>query len=150
MGATDLGSMHEAMISHWRQTVAVHQTVLHIGDHITAPPHRHAGIADRLTGQIILVRGNHDGPTRGVLATHDAVRFLLPDGRQVLAIHDPADADGLAMPSDTIIMHGHLHGHPPPRPLPAGIANRCIDCSMDALRELAPVPLSMVVDRSTR
>jgi len=147
MGVANLVAMHEMMIAHWRATVGMSHTVLHLGDHITAPPHRQAAIADQLTGRIILVTGNHDMPTKGVMAEHPAVRFALPDGRIVLAVHDPAQAATYVSPSDALILHGHLHGKPPMRSLPAAIAIRCFDCSMDALRHPGPIALTDLIAR---
>jgi calcineurin-like phosphoesterase family protein len=149
MQVANLAAMHEAMFAAWVATVRPHDVVLHLGDHITAPPSRRQAIADRLCGTIILVAGNHDVETAipGVAATYPAVRFQTPDGRQVLAVHDPADAVGIATETDVIILHGHLHGHAPRRPLPKEIGHRCFDCSMDRLRCRGPVRVNDTLDR---
>jgi calcineurin-like phosphoesterase family protein len=145
MGVARLTDMHLRMFAAWRAVVGPDQVVLHLGDHITAPQQRCAAIAAELSGHIILVDGNHDHTVPGVQARYEAVRFRLADGRQVLGVHDPADADRYAVAEDAIILHGHLHGLPSVRTLPLRIQTRCIDCSMDALRQPGPVPLSCVV-----
>lgn len=141
-----LTAMHEVMFRHWQMSVAPEQTVLHLGDHITALPQRHAAIAEHLSGRILLVSGNHDHPTPpGIVAAYEAVRFRLPDGRQVLAVHDPEHAESLVHDADALVLHGHLHGDAPRRSLPAPIEARRFDCSMDRLRIPGPVPMATLV-----
>lgn len=145
LGVARIADMHARMFTAWRTAVRPDQVVLHLGDHITAPPNRQAAIAAELTGTIILVDGNHDHEVPGVHARYPAVRFRLPDGRQILGVHDPAHAERYAVPDDVLILHGHLHGMRPTQPLPPAIASRCIDCSMDALRQPGPIAVSTLL-----
>jgi len=107
---------HDAeLIRLWNETVKPGDTVYHLGDFSFGPLHRQISIASRLNGDIILIRGNHDGSMtrmqkifKTVIKKDMALDF---HGRKVLLRHRPyhypkeQDTSG----QYDWVIHGHTH-----------------------------------------
>lgn len=58
----DVGEMNAAMIENWNNTVKSGDTVYHIGDFVMSFKHeRIMYFCTKLNGNIVFIRGNHDG-----------------------------------------------------------------------------------------
>jgi len=112
-----LEEMNEAMIENWNAKVQKGDLVYHLGDFALKCRVEEAnGILDRLHGQIILIRGNHDSMAEKVrhrfAAVKDYDEIAIPDAaasngkRKIVLLH-------YAMRVWNKSHHGswHLYGH---------------------------------------
>ncbi|WP_341323496.1 metallophosphoesterase [Solibacillus sp. FSL H8-0523] len=109
--------MNEALIQAWNRVVGYLDTVYVIGDFVF---HKYANwveILERLRGQIVLIRGNHDDNkvvkrlvNEGYFYDyHDVGVYLKVDGHQLWLSHYPMEI-GLRPKKWSI--HGHIHSVP--------------------------------------
>ena len=106
--------MNEALVQAWNRVVSYHDTVYVLGDFVF---HKYANwieIFERLMGDIVFIRGNHDD--RKVLKRlvhegffveyHDVGAYLKVGGHQLWLSHYPMEI-GLRPKKWSI--HGHIH-----------------------------------------
>lgn len=112
----DTDAMTETIIAAWNSVVGSDDVVLHVGDFAMGPPTAHPGFRSRLNGRIYLVRGNHDKKNPNFILDGDmlcsAYEFTLPDGRRVLARHNPEHFTAEDARMYDILLHGHTHSSP--------------------------------------
>jgi len=112
--------MDDHLINNWNSTVKQNDIVYVVGDFIWTQGSSQLikELIKKLNGRIILIMGNHDRKT---------VSFYLSNGIQfacnkfvgrfinknVLFIHNPAEATSADIASSEYIIHGHLHGRTP-------------------------------------
>ena len=69
--------MNEAIIRVWNETIQPEDTVYHLGDFAFGNSSKVEGILDRLNGNIILIRGNHDNKEfLTELRNHEKVKLV--------------------------------------------------------------------------
>jgi calcineurin-like phosphoesterase family protein len=136
---SDAGEMDRVLIENWRCTVGPGDHALLLGDLCAAPdPDTYGSAVAALTGQVTLIRGNHDPDLPGLARS----AVLEADGHRFLAIHDPADAPE---DFDGWMIHGHLHDSDLRRsPFFDPVARR-VNVSVETAG-YRPVPLSLVCD----
>lgn len=106
----DVEEMNESLIKSWNQVVREHDLVLHLGDVFFCSTDKQFEIMDRLNGDIMLIRGNHDSQTEiklverlGFVGVYD--ELLLGD---YMFTHRPLankDLEGTRL----FNIHGHTH-----------------------------------------
>lgn len=102
----DPEEMNEAMVKMWNDTVRPNDKVYHLGDVVIA--RRHLAILDRLNGDKVLIKGNHDifkltdytKYFRDIRGSHKMGEYILS--------HIPIHKDSLARWCGGNF-HGHLH-----------------------------------------
>lgn len=114
----DVAHMNEAMIREWNDNVANDDTVYILGDFAFYIAEEAARIAQRLKGNKILIKGNHDDKlvkSEEFLSCFAAVHTYY-DGykynkKPVIMFHYPI-GQWDRMGHGSIHLHGHLHGSP--------------------------------------
>ena len=107
----------EYLIQKWNETVKPEDTVYHLGDYAFGPLDQQIRIKGRLNGNIILIRGNHDGSQTRMEKIFSTVikREMAIDfhGRKVLLRHRPYHFPVEEDTSDQHdwLIHGHTHKH---------------------------------------
>lgn len=103
--------MNRHMIKEWNSVVGPKDTVFHLGDFCSrCSPEQAEIIFNNLNGQIILVAGNHDIETDGLmdilkrLPFKSIVEYPIVYGRYIFS-HKPLKKSGAF-----INVHGHSHG----------------------------------------
>jgi calcineurin-like phosphoesterase family protein len=104
---TDPEEMDEAMVKLWNDRVKPNDRVYHLGDVVINK--QHLSILDRLNGEKILIRGNHD-----IFPDHEYHEYfrdlkayhVMPG---IIFSHIPIYSEG--MDRFTINIHGHLHSN---------------------------------------
>lgn len=87
--------MNEAMITNWNSVVGPEDLIYILGDMFFCGKERAKTILDRLNGQKILIKGNHEVGSDlkwqqiGFLSVHKAAAVRLPDGTDALMSHFP-------------------------------------------------------------
>lgn len=146
--ASSLHDHDTALIAAWRERVQPTDWVLHLGDVALGPKEYATTVRRLLTGRIILVRGNHDRSVAAMRAAgydhvYSAVR-ILHGSDQWIGRHNPAAFSVREAAASKRLLHGHCHGNGIPDSIHASIRAKARDCSIDALREHAPVPWDSV------
>jgi calcineurin-like phosphoesterase family protein len=137
-----------ALIAAWREIVRPSDWVLHLGDVALGSKERTATIRKHLTGRIILVRGNHDRSvaimrSAGYDLVCSAIR-VTANGHHLIGRHNPAAFSVREARSAQRLLHGHCHGNGIAETIHHEVRTKAYDCSLDAIRSLAPVPWSTV------
>lgn len=105
-----LEEMHEALIADWNSKVKPEDVIFHLGDFSFAGKEKTQAIIDRLQGNIVWIRGNHDYKVFGQLdiPTYDYLEIRY-DGKKVCMMHYSLLAwNGQGRGS--VMLHGHSHG----------------------------------------
>lgn len=137
-----------ALIAAWRACVQPDDWVLHLGDVALGPKDYAATIRRKLTGRIILTRGNHDRSlsvmrSAGYDLVCSAVRIICGRERYICR-HNPGAFSVREALGAKRLLHGHCHGNGLPVTIHHDIGDKARDCSVDALCSIAPVPWSRV------
>jgi len=94
--------MNQAIINNWNSTVSEKDLIFHLGDFAFCNADRRRELADRLKGNIVLIKGNHDKAT---VTHYESLGFAVYDilviGEYILS-HRPVK-------SNKINIHGHKH-----------------------------------------
>lgn len=108
--------MNEVLIHKWNETVPEDGTVYHLGDFAWGQYDAWKNIIDKLHGQIILVKGNHDFKngkrTESLFEDTCLQRNLVIEGRQVILNHYPFLCYGGTYRSSKNVVYqlfGHVH-----------------------------------------
>ena len=111
----------EALIKNWNDVVGVDDTVFHLGDFCFGNPQKVMEVRERLNGNIILIRGNHDDKNlqRSLWTLFDEVLYqarIQVDGRTVYLNHFPFLCFAHGNPSTyrdwAVNLFGHVHSGP--------------------------------------
>ena len=106
-GFANAEEMDQHMVDMWNKTVGIKDKVYHLGD--VTMHHKHLPILDRLNGEKVLIKGNHDTGKisqylkyfKDVRGTHQLDRLLLS--------HIPIHPASLSRWRANV--HGHLHSN---------------------------------------
>lgn len=106
---SDAGEMNNTLVDNWNSTVDDNDTVIFLGDVRHHPSTLTAEEwFDRLNGNILLVRGNHDGEVAQNSPIQVVESCTITHGRyRLYCEHHPADDPGFWQ------LHGHVHRHRP-------------------------------------
>ncbi len=145
----DAPAMSATMIAAWRDTVKPGDRVLHLGDFMLGPKAAWPGYRAQLTGEITLVRGNHD-PTPGhkhwahlgPLAVHAVLAFEHPRYGRIVCRHDPHEFTETEAREADVLLHGHLHSGHHREDTPAAIRAKAFCASVERLGT-APAPMRL-------
>lgn len=124
----DKNHMDEVMIEKWNACIRPDHIVFHLGDFALARgKKRPADYLERLNGQVILIKGNHDH--RKVLKdfeeVHERLEIIVND-QQITLSHYRMDVWPLSH-RGAWHLHGHSHGTRPPR-MDAKVIDIGVDC----------------------
>ncbi len=143
-----VNEMNEVIINNWNSKVAPEDTVIHCGDFFMGQTEKIDEILPRLNGKIILVRGNHDTPTR--VKKYEAcgievkdIHYLPYKGRFFIFCHFPmTNEEFMRMVrednSEVILCYGHIHSN-----APVGLYSGTFHVGVDT-NDLAPVSLDYI------
>lgn len=103
--------MNETIIKNWNSIVTKYDIVYHLGDFCLSSDDETKNIFDRLNGNIILIRGNHD---RKYVKFYEEIGFIvlthapiILDEYKLMLSHVPLpDAK---IKKGYINLHGHIH-----------------------------------------
>lgn len=103
--------MDEYMIKQWNSVVDKEDLVYHLGDFaLGLKPDEYKELINKLNGNIILIRGNHERKGKeflervGFLEVHKKIII----GNYILS-HRPQDENQI--PEDFLNIHGHIHNN---------------------------------------
>lgn len=118
----DLPEMHEEIIRRWNAKVTSQDTVFHLGDLALGAIDDLNPIIERLNGQIILIRGNHDKSPKNLKIKVPSLKLIFnslnmsaehgKSGYKVFMRHFPP-GDPTTWPAKhhaTVFLCGHVHG----------------------------------------
>ena len=122
--------MNRVLINNWNSVVSGTDTVYFLGDLSLGRPTRWI---NRLNGNIIFIRGNHDRfGHRSAEIEHDGRRFLLT--------HNPGRAEYVGW-----VIHGHVHNN---RPFIDGNERRVnVSCDVTGYRPISIEEITSEVKR---
>ena len=106
--------MDELMIANWNQVVPADGTVYHLGDFCFGDAGKVAKIIERLNGNIVLIKGNHDRNIEHNTQLFQEVydqHALLIEGQRILLNHYPmlCYAGTYSSSKPTWQLFGHIH-----------------------------------------
>ncbi len=98
--------MNQTLIQNWNNTVSEDETILFLGDLAMARKDRQKELYNKLNGNIIFIKGNHDDLTMqsGIGLIYDGIEFNIK-GIPFYATHKPLNTAN----SYRWILHGHTH-----------------------------------------
>ena len=134
-------AMEAALIDRWNEVVGPQDLVYHLGDFCFKGSKAAAAVLERLNGEIVLIRGNHDSANSLRLDRWRSVHDLLEINhrkQRIALCHYPL----LEWPGawkGALHLHGHTHGAVPP-------LNRRADVGVDVW-DYRPVTLEQILDR---
>lgn len=101
--------MNERIINNWNMKVTAKDKVYVIGDFSFGNPDQTKSVYDRLNGEKILIRGNHDNNHTADLfdEVHDDLTIKI-DNHDVLLCHYPYKYEDEDLPNDYVVSNGHL------------------------------------------
>ena len=107
----DINEMNETIINNWNSIVKNDDTVYHLGDFCLSSDDEIKNIFNRLNGNKILIRGNHD---RKPVKFYEEIGFkvlthapIILDEYKIMLSHGPLpDAK---IKDGYINLHGHIH-----------------------------------------
>lgn len=91
--------MNESLIDAWNKVVTKRDTVIQLGDFVFGNYDKWTSILDRLHGDIVFVKGNHDDskPLKRLVADgyfkefHEVGKYMKVEGYQLWLSHYPMD-----------------------------------------------------------
>jgi len=146
--ATDVHHHDAVLVDAWNSVVGPEDWVLHLGDVALGHFDQVAAYRKRLQGRICLVLGNHDRTRTSMQSAGFDV--VVPGGEirigsdRWVCQHDPAKVSPEMSAGARRVLHGHCHGDSHRGSLPEHLRELAIDCGVDALRSVAPVPWDQV------
>ena len=106
----------ELIIKNWNDLISPDETVLHLGDFSFGKRSNFDLLADKLQGNVILIRGNHDRlgrvryESRGVTIVNEPIHAVFGEKVKIIFSHWPV----VPLDDGVINLHGHIHNSPPP------------------------------------
>lgn len=109
----DVGNMNEHIITNWNLKVTPRDKVYVLGDFSFGKPEETKSVYDRLNGEKILIRGNHDNHKTVDLfdEIHDDLVIKIAD-QDVLLSHYPYKYEEEDIKNEYHTSNGHLHPTP--------------------------------------
>lgn len=103
----DVDEMNEELVKRFNETVGADDKVYFLGDIVINK--RHLSIMDRLNGDKVLIKGNHDTEKLSVYTRYfrDVRAYHVMNG--LIFSHIPVHKDSIARFGTNV--HGHLHGN---------------------------------------
>lgn len=116
-GFKDVEDMNEFMVEKWNSVVGENDKVYHLGDVVMKSASWAFEILDRLNGEKVLIRGNHDKAKLSVYAKYfkdvrSEIHMKTSEGDMVIFTHRPiriAGDDKEFVERNTFNVHGHIH-----------------------------------------
>lgn len=120
-GFENIEEHNERLVENWNKTVGKNDTVYHLGDVIIKDMEQGMPILERLNGNIIIIRGNHDSEEKlkryrespNVIEAGQGAMYLKYDKYNFFLCHFPtlirSDWRGRHMKTTLINLHGHTH-----------------------------------------
>lgn len=111
-GFANAEEMNEYMIEKWNSVVKPEDKVYHLGDVVMKTGAWAFEIINRLNGNIVLIKGNHDRARLNIYANHfkdvrSEIHMKTGEGDMVVFTHRPIRLSG--MDSYAFNVHGHIH-----------------------------------------
>lgn len=107
----DVNEMNETIINNWNSIVTKDDTIYHLGDFCLSSDDEIKNVFNRLNGNKILIRGNHD---RKPVKFYEEISFkvlthapIILDEYKVMLSHVPLPDTKIK--SGYINLHGHIH-----------------------------------------
>lgn len=99
-----VAEMNDELVRRWNNKISERDTVIHLGDVRHHPdPATTAHWLEQLNGEVLLIRGNHDGDVGQNEAYHTATSATIQHGRYDFYLeHQPVGFSGWQI-------HGHAH-----------------------------------------
>ena len=142
----DINKMNEAIISNWNSLITKDDIVYHLGDFCLSNDDEIKNIFNRLNGNIILIRGNHDRkPVKfyeniGIKVLTHAPIIL--DEYKLMLSHVPLP--DVKIKDGYINLHGHIHNKKISDDYPKNYSiNKHINVSVD-VTNFKPVSLNII------
>ena len=142
----DINKMNEAIISNWNSLITKDDIVYHLGDFCLSNDDEIKNIFNRLNGNIILIRGNHDRkPVKfyeniGIKVLTHAPIIL--DEYKIMLSHVPLP--DVKIKDGYINLHGHIHNKKISDDYPKNYSiNKHINVSVD-VTNFKPVSLNII------
>jgi calcineurin-like phosphoesterase family protein len=104
------------IIQNWNCLVQPDDCVFHLGDLALARKADVKALIEQLSGQIFMLRGNHDRFSKtfyqnlGITLVPDPFDMLHPAGQKLIFSHRPI----LSLAPGVFNLHGHIHNNPAP------------------------------------
>lgn len=141
----DIGEMREVIIREWNITIKPEDTVYILGDVAFTNAKTAVGILNRLNGNKILIKGNHDRKllkdihfVNAFVSVHDYLQIKSEDYNFILFHYPIWEWDQCHR--DYIHLHGHVHGKP------TGIPGRILDVGLDSVG-MKPISATEIIRR---
>lgn len=107
----NINEMNETIINNWNNNVTKQDTIYHLGDFCLSSDDEIKNIFNRLNGNIILIRGNHD---RKLVKFYEDIGFkvlthapIILDEYKLMLSHVPLPDSKIK--EEYINLHGHIH-----------------------------------------
>ena len=132
----------EMIIENWNHLIQPGDVVLHVGDLALGKRENIEGLVPLLSGKLYLIRGNHDGRSKGfyqrlgITLVPDPYQMEHPSGLTLIFSHRPI----LPLEPGVLNLHGHIHNSLAPE-LDARHVNLCVE-----IRDYRPSRLKDVLD----
>lgn len=111
-----VNEMDDRLIAEWNAVVGEKDRVYHLGDFCFKGSKLASQVLDRLNGEIVLIRGNHDTENTAKLdrwaSVHDLLEIIVAKKRLVLCHYPLLEWPGAFR--GAVHLHGHTHGAVPP------------------------------------
>ena len=142
----DINEMHETIISNWNSIITKDDIVYHLGDFCLFNDDEIKSIFNRLNGNKILIRGNHD---RKPVKFYENIGFevlrhapIVLDEYKLMLSHVPLR--DVKIKEGYINLHGHIHNKKISDDYPKNYSeNRHINLSVDST-DFKPVSLGEI------
>lgn len=113
---TTVGEMAHALITNWNSTVTNQDTVYILGDFCWGKEPDWIRILDKLNGNKVLIRGNHDlknmsANLKSKFADIKDYKEIDDNGRTVIMCHYPILAYKHSFDINTFMLFGHVHNN---------------------------------------
>lgn len=111
---SSMEEMNEKLIGNWNNVVGKRDTVYVIGDFIWSKQQYWPNIIERLKGNIVLIRGNHDSNnlctnTRNYFADVKDYKEIFDMDKKVIMCHYPIPFYKNDFDDNTVMLYGHVH-----------------------------------------
>ncbi|MCK6487962.1 MAG: hypothetical protein L6R48_06485 [Planctomycetes bacterium] len=146
--AGDVHYHDAALIDGWNSVVGPEDWVLHLSDVAFGHFDQVSSYRKRLQGWICLVLGNHHWTRTSMHAAGFDV--VVPGGEiriggdRWVCRYNPAEMTPEMVAGARRVLHGHCHSDSHRGTLPEHLRELAIDCGVDALRSVAPVPWDQI------
>lgn len=155
LGAT-IEQHDQALIAAWNETVQPGDVVYHLGDFAMGQRSRVASLRAQLTGDVVVVLGNHDwGALQMAAAGFRPIKQMELElfGQKIVMRHDPHSFVPEEREEAALLLHGHWHGVRSPWDsalFSEACRRKLVDVGMDARCDPRPAPLDAFVEAALK